>query len=51
MWFDSQVRVWQFYPQLRLVTTHFCHHTPLAVGIDPWWVLRLRLGCAWEEGV
>lgn len=32
---DLTVRVWQYAP-LRLVLTHFCHHVPTAVGIDPW---------------
>eukprot|EP00798_Chlamydomonas_sp_ICE-L_P008140 gene8140-1388_t len=32
---DLTVRVWQYNP-LRLVLLHFCHISPLAVGIDPW---------------
>ena len=41
---DLTVRVWQFSP-LRLVLTHFCHHNPLAIGMDPWWVHRRMQGC------
>lgn len=33
---DLTVRVWQFSPGLRLVLTHLCHHSPLAVAIDPY---------------
>ncbi len=32
---DLTVRVWQHSP-LRLVATHYGHHSPLAVGLDPW---------------
>ncbi|GAX82923.1 hypothetical protein CEUSTIGMA_g10350.t1 [Chlamydomonas eustigma] len=32
---DLTVRVWQFNP-LRLVVTHYCHHSPLTLGMDPW---------------
>ncbi len=31
---DLTVRVWCWRP-LRLVAVHQCHHTPLAVAIDP----------------
>jgi hypothetical protein len=30
-----QVRVWSWSP-LRLVAMHLCHHTPLALAMDPW---------------
>ncbi|KAL6745192.1 hypothetical protein V8C86DRAFT_3035790 [Haematococcus lacustris] len=33
---DLTVRVWGWAPSLRLVASHLCHHTPLAVAIDPW---------------
>lgn len=33
---DLTVRIWQYSPWVRLVVTHFCHHSPLALGIDPW---------------
>lgn len=32
---DLTVRVWSYQP-LRSVLTHYCHHTPLAVGMGPW---------------
>ncbi|GAX76809.1 hypothetical protein CEUSTIGMA_g4255.t1 [Chlamydomonas eustigma] len=32
---DLTVRVWQYNP-LRLVVTHYCHHSPLTLGMDPW---------------
>lgn len=33
--FFPQVRVWGLHP-LRLVALHQCHHSPLAVALDPW---------------
>lgn len=35
---DLTVRVWQYSP-LRLVLTHYCHHVPTAVALDPWCVV------------
>ena len=43
---DLTVRVWQTSP-LRLVLTHMCHHSPLALSIDPYGrcAARRRVGC------
>lgn len=58
---DLTVRVWQYSP-LRLVLTHYCHHVPTAVALDPWCVVwgfgalgvvrgRLQGECWRERGV
>lgn len=48
---DLTVRVWQYSP-LRLVLTHYCHHVPTAVALDPWCVVWGFGGIrAWEVGV
>ncbi|GIL83369.1 hypothetical protein Vretimale_11257, partial [Volvox reticuliferus] len=44
---DLTVRVWQTSP-LRLVLTHMCHHSPLALSIDPY---GRELVVAYVDGV
>ncbi|PNG99052.1 hypothetical protein TSOC_015179, partial [Tetrabaena socialis] len=44
---DLTVRVWQTSP-LRLVLTHMCHHSPLALSMDPY---GRELVVAYVDGV